>query len=288
MASKSTSAALTVKKSDNNALALIDLLEFAIPAKTRGQLYPALQVSSYRPAMGSQIFWVLNPESAGLLSESAKTALKLTEVICHYDNPTVMHQINADIRFAVIAQPETFTQHKESKAIDYLREGVTFKDNGLVSIAKVMLVPIVDGTPILNDNGIPQIVTLKLTSTKVLLIKNRDAGVPSLATLNRDLCTQLKKGSGIWLLHLTSIGLTPTPRKLSSATDPKLSSIATVFDLDPTPQLLDREDLPGIFALAQTQEVLDYAANPFGIKEVGGEFVPEFTDVQIEESKIAF
>lgn len=288
MASKSTSAALTVKQATNSALALVDLLEFAIPAKVRGQLYPALQVSSYRPAMDSKIFWALNPESAGLLSESAKKTLKLTEVICQYDNPTLMHQINADIRFAVLAQPETFTQHKDSKAIDYLRDGVTFKNNGLVSLAKLLLVPIVDGTPILNDNGIPQIVTLKLTSTKVLLIKNRDTNVPSLATLNRDLCLQLKKGSGIWLLHLTSIGLTPTPRKLSSSTDPKLSSIATVFDLDPTPQLLDREDLPGIFALAQTQEVLDYNANPFGIKEVNAEFVPEFTDAQIEESKIAF
>lgn len=289
MASKSTSAALTVKETASSALALTELLNYAIPAKVRGQLYPALQVNSYRPAMDSQIFWVLNPESANLLCKSARDTLQLTEVMCHYENPTLMYRINTDIRFAVIAQPETFTLHKDSKVVDYLREGVTFKNNGLVSTTKVMLVPIVGGKPVLNDNGIPQIVTLKLTSTKVLLIKNRDSSVPSLDTLNRDLCTQLKKGSGIWLLHLTSIGLTPTPRKLSSATDPKLSSVATVFDLDPTPQLLDREYLPGIFALAQTQEVLDYAANPFGIKDVGGEFVPEeFTDVQIEESKIAF
>ena len=284
MASKS---ALTTTAS-NNALALANLLDFAIPAKTRGQAYPALQVSSYRPSMDSKISWVFNPESVELLSTSAKDALQLSEVICHYDNPTVMYQVNADVRFAVLVQPEIFTQNKETKAVDYLRAGVTFKDNGLVSIAKVMLVPIVDGTPILDDNGIPQIVILKLTSTKVLLIKNLNTGVPSLATLNRDLCTQLKKGNGIWLLHLTSIGLSPVARKLSSASDSKLSSIATVFDLDPTPQLLNHEDLPGIFALAQTQEVLDYAANPFGIKNVNAEFAPEFTDVEIEESRVIF
>lgn len=286
MTSKST--ALTVKTASDNALALADLLDFAIPAKTRGQAYPALQVNNYRPSMDSKIFWVFNPESVDLLSTSSKDVLKLSEVICHYDNPTVMYQVNADVRFAVLVQPEIFTQNKETKAVDYLRPGVTFKDNGLVSIAKVMLVPIVDGTPILDDNGIPQIVSLKLTSTKVLLIKNLNAGVPSLATLNRDLCTQLKKGNGIWLLHLTSIGLSPVARKLSSASDSKLSSIATVFDLDPTPQLLNREDLPGIFALAQTQEVLDYAANPFGIKALGSEFISEFTDAQIDESHIAF
>jgi len=284
MASKS---ALTTTAS-NNALAFADLLDFAIPAKTRGQAYPALQVSSYRPSMDSKISWVFNPESVELLSASAKDALQLSEVICHYDNPTVMYQVNADVRFAVLVQPEIFTQNKETKAVDYLRPGVTFKDNGLVSIAKVMLVPIVDGKPILDDNDIPQIVILKLTSTKVLLIKNLNTGVPSLATLNRDLCTQLKKGNRIWLLHLTSIGLSPVARKLSSASDSKLSSIATVFDLDPTPKLLDREDLPGIFTLAQTQEILDYAANPFGIKNVNAEFAPEFADVEIEESRVIF
>lgn len=257
---------------------LVTMGDFAIPSQQGAQLYPALQVSTYRPGADSKPVWVFSPDSAALFSESAQLLLQLKSVTCHYNDSVEMLQPAADFRFAVLAYPKTFTQNKDTKAIDFLREGVKFKENGLVSVVKLLLCPIVDGQPLEDDNGVPQAITLKLTSTRAGLIKSKDAGAVTLDRLNRDLLKTAKKSSG-WLLQLASIGISPIVRKISSSTDPKLSSMAIDFALD-TAIPLDSSHWAGMAAFAQSQAILDYNANPFNIKANANSF--DVLDSEIE------
>jgi len=244
--------------------ALATMGDFAIPSQQAAQLYPALQVSTYRPGGDSKPVWVFSQDSAAIFSESAKAALKLVEITCYYNDEVQMLQPTVDLRFAVLAYPKTFTQHKETKKIDYLREGVTFRENGLVSVAKLLLCPVVDGVPLEDENGVPQAITLKLTSTRVGLVKSKDGGAVTLDKLNRDLLKSANKSKG-WLMQLASTGINPIVRKISSSSDPKLSSLAIDFTLD-TAIPLDSSHWAGMAAFSQSQAILDYNANPFNIK----------------------
>lgn len=256
-----TSAIITA---ESQSVVLATMGDFAIPSQQGAQLYPALQVSTYRPGADSKPVWVFSPDSAALFSESAQALLRLESVICHYNDSVEMLKPAADLRFAVLAYPKTFTQNKDTKTIDFLRQGVKFKENGLVSVAKLLLCPIVDGQPLKDDNGVPQVITLKLTSTRVGLIKSKESSAVTVEKCNGDLLKTAKKSNG-WLLQLASIGINPIVRKISSSTDPKLSSMAIDFALD-TAIPLDSSHWAGMAAFAQSQEVLDYNANPFNIK----------------------
>jgi hypothetical protein len=269
-----TSSALTTIEST----ALISMGDYAVPSQQTQQRYPALQVSNYRPSADSKPVWVFSDGSAAIFSESARDLLKLQPIVCHYDEPVEMFQPTAQMQFAVMAYPKVFTQHKESKKVDFLRKGVMFKENNLVSIAKLLLCPIVDGTPLEDDNGVPQIVTLKLSSTRAGLVKSQRADDLTLDRINREYLKSAGRSSG-WLLQLAAIGITPIVRKISSSSDPKLSSMAIDFALD-IGIPLDSSHWAGMAALAQSQELLDYNANPFNIESVGSnsELVSEYID----------
>lgn len=253
--------------------------DFAIPSQQAAQLYPALQVSTYRPGGDSKPVWVFSRDSAAIFSESARLALKLEPMTCYYNDDVEMLKPTADIRFAVLAYPQTFTQHKETKKIDYLREGVKFKENGLVSVSKLLLCPIVDGVPLEDDNGVPQAITLKLTSTRVGLVKSKDGGAVTLDKLNRDLLKSVNMSKG-WLMQLASIGIKPIVRKIGSSADPKLSSLAIDFTID-TAIPLDSSHWAGMATFSQSQAILDYNANPFNIKAVAANSFDVF-DSEIE------
>ena len=84
-----------------------------------------------------------------------------------------MYQIK-DLRWVFLTIPKVFLLDKKTKQISYPERGIKLAGTSKVTIAKCFLACISGDNLVLDVDGLPQIFTLKLTSTKTQLIGNLD------------------------------------------------------------------------------------------------------------------
>jgi hypothetical protein len=240
--------------------------EYFVPMQERGAKFPALQVNNYRPTANSKIDFVLSESSAELMSEDAILKLKLTPVVCQYDDEMDMFAIASEVRWVILTMPRLFSMDKEDKKIYPIQQGDKLKDLNRVTAARLFLAAIVGEDLILDNDGLPQIFTLKLTSTRTQLIQNNaDKTASTIATLNTSLQKHYK-ASRQWLTHLVSVGLVPFVDKKVSGEDSKKSSLAVDYKFADGALPLSPINQATIHSLIISEDFKAIAADPFGLK----------------------
>jgi hypothetical protein len=240
--------------------------EFAIKSNLAEQKYPALQVTTYEPT-------TLNEEINLCLSESSFELLNTndnlfdTEIVkCVYRRELVlMHQIVAPVRWIFLNIPPVFLQDKKTKEISYPEKGVKLLGTSKVTVAKCFLACLSGDNLVLDINGLPQIFTLKLTSSKTQLIgyQNKEETKTILA-LNRSLQKEFRTKDN--LVHLVSVELRSKPKEFISNHSGD-SSLGVVFELSGNAQVLSQNNQKQIFDLVNNEEFQTLFNDPFGLKQ---------------------
>jgi hypothetical protein len=263
------------------------LTEYLIPLDQNGAKYPTLQVDNYRPAsLKTALKLIISTESKDLICADAQANLKLTLTTCDFgDGDIEMFVVPADIRFVILAMPKVFAQNKKDKQVYQIQRGDKFKELNRVSIAKLLLAAVVDGKLILDDDGLPQIFTLKLLSTRTQLIESKNKDDKTIKSLNIALQNHYKAKRQS-LTHLVSVNLAPVVTLQVSATDSKTSSFASSYELIGDAIPLTKEQQGTIFHFVTSDEFKAFNADPFGILGKA-EAMPTMLDYSVDD-EIAF
>jgi hypothetical protein len=240
--------------------------EFAIKSNLTEQKYPALQVTNYEPkTLKEEINFCFSESSFELLNANGN--LFDTEVVkCVYRRELVlMHQIITPVRWIFLNIPPIFLQDKKNKEIFYPEKGVKLLGTNKVTVAKCFLACLSGDNLVLDTNGLPQIFTLKLTSSKTQLIgyQNKEETKTILA-LNRSLQQEFKTRNN--LVHLVSVELKSKPKEFISNHSGD-SSLGVIFELSGNAQVLSQNNQEQIFNLVSDEEFQTLFNNPFGLKQ---------------------
>ena len=261
--------------------------QFAIEADERGALFPALQATNYKPssltpkiAKGmnaddlvtvdgvtyERSLMALSDESLGMLDEAQAALLNTAKVMCSFKDDGSEAPMNAlpdAVRFVVLAKPKLFKLNKDTGDVSYLQRGDKLAGTKNVTIARLFLACVVNGVPIVTEDGEVQIFTLKLTSSKTELIgKGEEKG--TIAGLNAALCKHFK-ASRQWFTHLVSVAIAPNPRRFVSKASGE-ASVGIMFEMVGGAQPLPVEAQQQIFDLVSTPKFKELADDPFRLK----------------------
>lgn len=239
--------------------------KFAIKSNFAEQKYPALQINNYRPlSLNEKIDFCFSETSFDLLF--LKDNILKTEIIeCIYDEEKIlMHKIVSPVRWIFLNIPRIFVQDKDNKEVFVPEKGIKLFGTNRVTVAKCFLACQVGDELLLDIEGMPQIFTLKLTSTKTQLIGYGDGlKERTILSLNREIQKNLKTKDN--LVHLVSVNIQPTVKKFVSSHSGK-SSLGVDFELVGNAKVLLEFHQQQIFDLVNNQEVADILNDPFGLK----------------------
>jgi hypothetical protein len=231
-------------------------------ADTVTQLYPALQADNYQPKLKDKISICFNEESFNLLSLEAQSSLELSIIEAEFKSGTTnLFQIGADVRLMPLAMPLAFCFNKVTSQYSTIQAGVKFKENNIISAAKVHFCIIVNGVILMDEDEQPQVVTLNLKSLKTQLVKSRTPKKAdgSLWGWNEELKSQHNVRG--WILHMFGFKLTAEPHKFVSAVSDD-SSVGTIFKLS-DPQVISPENQKLVFNRIQDTILKGNIINPY-------------------------
>lgn len=242
-------------------------LDYTAKSNLSGQRYPALQSTDYQPrSLSEQPGFCLSSDSADLLTPDANSQVLNGEVIeCHYGRDTVlMYQIQ-ELRWIFLNIPQVFFLDKNTKQISYAERGMKLAGSGKVTIARCFLACLSGDNLVLDADGLPQIFTLKLTSSKTQLIGYLDnqAETNTIISLNTSLQKHFKSRDNF--IHLVSVKLAVKPKEFTSSVSGD-SSLGIMFEIDDEPQVLPSEAQQKIFDLINLEDTQALFDDPFGLK----------------------
>ena len=239
--------------------------QFAIPSSISEQKYPALQVTNYKPRTEEdEINFCLSESSLNLLFTEGN--LFETEVVeCIYGRDRVlMHQITSKVRWVFLNIPRIFLQDKTTKEISLPQKGVKLFGTNKVTVAKCFLACLVEDKLLLDIEGLPQIFTLKLTSSKTQLIGYQDQSKnKSILALNKEIQKHFKTRDN--LVHLVSIDLKVRAKEFISNYSGD-SSLGVDFQLVGNAKVLKQEHQQQVFNLVTNEEIQSLFDDPFNLK----------------------
>jgi hypothetical protein len=156
-----------------------------------------------------------------------------------------------------------YAMDKETKEVHPLQKGQKLKTLNRVTAARLLLAMVIGDEVVLDNDGNPQIFTLKLTSTKTSLIGgDRDAvGASTIHSLNKSLAEYFKVKRQ-WLTHLVSVNIKVSPQKFTSSENGK-SSVGVMFSLDGGAKALSPDNQKVLFDLVSSEDFKELAADPF-------------------------
>lgn len=254
---------------------------------TQSQLYPAFQADNYQPKLRDKVSICLNEESVGTLSGNAVTLLDLTVLEAEFKSGiTNVFGIRGDLRVMPLAMPQSFCFHKETSRYGRIEAGKKFKENGLVSAAKIHFCAAVGNELIIDDEGNPQVFTLNLKSSKTQLIKGTKAtkGDGSLFGWNEQIKADHKaKG---WLLHMFGFKLTAKPQQFTSSVTGD-SSVGIVFELS-DPQPIAPQHQKAIFDKLQDETLKENIKNPYKLPAIGETQATESVAAEYDPADVNF
>lgn len=248
-------------------------LDFAAKSNKLGQRYPALQSTDYQPrSLSEQPGFCLSSDSADLLNPDAQVLNgEVTE--CRYGRDSVLMYQVKDLRWIFLNIPQVFLLDKKSKQISYPERGIKLAGSGKVTIAKCFLACLSGDSLILDADGLPQIFTLKLTSSKTQLIGYLDnqAETNTIISLNTALQKHFKSKENF--IHLVSVKLVVKPKEFVSSISGD-SSLGIMFQIDGEPQVLSPSHQQKIFDFIKLEDTQALFDDPFGLKRTQA-FVPQ-------------
>ena len=243
--------------------------EYAVTTEAGTQSYPAIQATEYKPRSVSEtVRLCLSQESLEMLGDNAGLFAQ-EPVTCHYgEQELTMFLLPEGTRFVALGLPRIYILDKETGKISVPEPGEKLAGTKRVTATRVpMAMQMPDGSLVVEDDQ-PQIFTLKLTSSKTVLVNGDtyDQNYWSLRHLKEALGKQHKVRNAS-LLHLVSVGIVAQPRKFSSRGNGD-SSIGVMFNLSGDAKPLSETAQKQVFELVQGEEVLGLLDDPFGIKQV--------------------
>jgi hypothetical protein len=250
----------------------------AMEGDSTGSRYPAIMVDDYKPkGLKTKVQLGLTQDGIDLLDDRATGLLDGEPITAIYSDGKVeelFYCFSGNTRWVVLSQPRLFAQNKESGDISPLAKGM--RDRGEVTISKVLLGCLVDGKLVLDDEGFPQIFTLKLRSSKTSLIGNnrdKDGGVAdnkgqsTIAALNNAVRSSCKGAAkNAWVAHLASVELGVIAELFESKPDAKgkvQSSMGVRFVFGEGAKKVPDAAAKTIAEFIGTEEFKAFALNPF-------------------------
>ena len=241
-----------------------------------GLRYPAIMADTYKPANTlTKVVLGLTEPHLDLLDDRAEGLVRGAVPIEYGEDVEQFSPISDGVRWVVLAQPRLFAENQETKEITSLTKGMS--DRGEKTVSKVLLGCLVGGKLVLDSEGLVQIFTLKLKSTKTNLIGNRadkdggvekNAGYSTIASLNNAVRANCKGAAkNAWVAHLASIELLAVSELFTkSGGDGKKkadSSMGIRFIFGEGAKQVPREEAKKIVELIGTEEFKEFAKNPF-------------------------
>lgn len=245
---------------------------YAIDGEANGPSYPWIQADEYRPrGLKDKISLGITADSLALIDGQLDGAVDVS-TISFGDDEVEFGAFKPGVRWVVLCRPKMQAIVKDTGEIVPLRKGM--KERGEVTISKLFLACIVDGDPVLNNEGTVQIFTLKLKSSKSGFVGSareadygvkRNNGHRTIEQLNQAIVKINKARPNQWLAHTVSVSLAAIPEKFSNGTD---SSIGIRFVFEPKSNAKPLSDLAKskIMELVTSEEFRELAADPFGLK----------------------
>jgi hypothetical protein len=212
--------------------------------------------------VGNVIPFVLSEDSVALLGDDWLSKIPVEVMSCRFGkNAEEMILVPPTIRWVVVGKPRIFAMHKETRDISPLRKGLRMKANDLVTATRLLLAPVWDNQVINGVDGNPQLVTLKLTSSKTNLIggDSKDPSFSNLVSLNQALLDAygLRKQP---MLHLVSVRIDAIATELSNG---QKASMGILFKFVGGARALSEPDQQRMAQLAGSDEVREFLADPF-------------------------
>lgn len=274
----------------------------AMEGDQSGSRYPAIMADDYEPkSLKAAIKLGLTQGGLDLL-EGRTDGLVLAEKVdvCYRNNEDVFQAFDPNVRWVILSQPRLFALNKETGDISKLAKGMT--ERGEVSVSKVLLGCLVGGTLLLDEEGLPQIFTLKLKSLKTSLIGNnrdKDGGVEenkgrsTIAALNNAVRASCKGAAkNAWVAHLASVELGAIAESFESKPDAKgktKTSMGIRFVFGEGAKKVPDSAAKKIAEFISTEEFKAFALNPFAkrTEKEPEEHIYEF-NIEGDESGLGF
>ena len=242
-----------------------------------GLRYPAIMADTYKPANTKiKVTLGLTEPHLDLLDDRADGLVGTAVAIEYGEDVEQFSPISDGVRWVVLAQPRLFAENQETKEITGLTKGMS--DRGEKTVAKVLFGCLLNDKLVLDSEGLVQVFTLKLKSTKTNLIGNRtdkdggvekNAGYSTIASLDNAVRAKCKGAAkNAWVAHLASIELLAVSELFtkSGGGDGKKkadSSMGIRFIFGEGANQVPREEAKKIVELIGTEEFKEFAKNPF-------------------------
>ena len=240
-------------------------LEYGTKSNDR-EILPVIMAANYEPKIKDIVPLGLLTDKTTGMDEGELKSLNLTSSVVQFGNNEDCHILTGlnQHRFIILAKPDLFVIDKDSKKVlGRLQKGM--KLGKIITVAKLYLgILKSDGKLLMDKSGlIPQICTLKLTSTKTKLIFDQDPKASTIVSLNKALQRNFKSSDN--LVHLVSIAIVAKPTKFTSNDDLKKSSVGVMFQFEGGCKVLTEENQKSISALVNSDRFITMNKDPFGI-----------------------
>jgi hypothetical protein len=234
-----------------------------------GQRYPSVQASCYQPKITDKLDLVFGDSSLSLLSDKAKAMMITSTMETAFSDDSEIQTvsvINPAIRWIFIGMPTArFVRSKDTKKVQNLEKGMSFKRDRLESCAKIFLAAVLDEELICDDNGAVQVFSLALNSTKTKLVEDKDPEYRTIRKLNNWLIKKNPKldPKDFWV-HLASVSLIAKPEKMVGA---DATSIGTMYIINDMPRILPPTIQKDMGMLSNSPEMQILVNDPYLIDE---------------------
>lgn len=243
--------------------------DYGVPLEGEGLSFPAIQANIYQPKNKQETISLgLSEESLDKLDPSSGVGELCKPELCNFRGKDATIWILPEgIRYVILGIPRVFIFNKETETFRPPINGEQLAGTPNITATRVpmaMLKP--SGDMVLDDCGLPQIFTMKLTSnrTKLLTGDKRNPDLKSIRQLNKALQGHFKK-PGMSLTHLVSVKIGTEIRLQESVVDRKNSSLGIMFTLEGNAKQLPETQQAATFELLKGKTIRELLADPFGI-----------------------
>ena len=251
--------------------------DYAIDSEGGGKRYPHIQADNYKPSNLKAVIRIGSPNAALELlpiESPLFTAVDFESFMFGDDEEeTTLGLFNSSVRWVILSRSKIFGLNKNENRVVPLMKGL--KERGEVTVSQLLLGCVVNDVLILDNEGKPQVFTLKLKSNKTNFIgkeSEKDSGQAqnkghrTIAQLNKAIVNKSGGRSGQWMAHTVSVEIGAVPEKFTSSIDGQASwGIRFVFPSGSVAKPLNAANSKAIFELVTSDDFKTFAADPFGL-----------------------
>lgn len=261
--------------------------DYGVPMEGEGLSLPAIQANIYQPKNTQETIRLgLSEESLDKLDPASGVGELCKPELCNFHGKdSTIWILPEGIRYVILGIPRMFIFNKDTETFRPPITGEQLAGTPNITATRVPLAVLKpNGDMVLDDCGLPQVFTLKLTSnrTKLLTGDKRNPDFKSIRQLNKALQAHFKM-PGMSLTHLVSVSLGTEIRLQESSIDKKKSSLGIMFTLEGNAKPLPEAQQAATFELFKGKAIRELLADPFGINPSSAPQAQEPDDYPAEE-----